>query len=402
MIGRDGDAHIMKWNREQPAILYGSAAREALQKTIASGGEPILLLDSETIKRKIREFSYEFRGAKIYYALKANPHPEIVDLLRSNSCAFEISSQGELEFLFGLKVPPAEIMVGNPLKDCTFIKFAHDSGVDIFAFDSFEEVDKLAKAAPGSKLCLRLSVSNEGSQWPLSKKFGVEREEAIRLLLYARDKSLVPYGVTFHVGSQCIDPRTWINAIKDCKLVWDAVEGKGIKMHLLNIGGGFPVKYIDPVPPLAAISREIMSYVEQNFPEDVELIVTPGRSLVGEAGILVARIIATAERQGERWLYLNVGVFNGLFETVGGIKYPFIITGPELEDRKNGDKTYKYTFAGPSCDSFDVIAREVELVSAEAGDLVHIMSAGAYTTSYASQFDGFPIPKTIFISTFAA
>ncbi|MCD6568308.1 MAG: type III PLP-dependent enzyme [Dehalococcoidia bacterium] len=386
----------MRRNREQQTILYRPAAREALQKNIADGGGPILFLDSEAIKRKSREFRHEFRGAKTYYALKANPHPRIVELLRENSCAFEISSQGELEFLLDLKVPPREIMVGNPLKDRSFIKLAHNSGIGVFAFDSLAEVDKLAQFAPGSKLCVRLSVSNEGSEWPLSKKFGVEREEAIKLLLYARERNLVPYGITFHVGSQCTNPATWVSAIEESKWVWDAAEEKGIKMRMLNIGGGFPVRYIKPVPSLAEISRVVMSSVERNFPEGVELAVTPGRALVGEAGILVARVIAMADRQGERWLYLNVGVFNGLFETVGGIKYPLVVTDPELNDRKNGDGTRKWTLAGPSCDSFDVIAREMELASVEVGDLVHVMSAGAYTTSYASQFDGFPIPRTHF------
>ncbi|MEA3442315.1 MAG: type III PLP-dependent enzyme [Chloroflexota bacterium] len=374
-----------------------ASTEQILQQIARADKTPALIIDKEAVRQKYCEFRDKFKGAKIYYALKANPHPDIVKLLKECGCAFEISSQGELELLLESEIPPREIVSGNPVKDHAFIKFACDNGIELFAFDSYAELEKLSQFAPGCKVCVRLSVSNEGSEWPLSRKFGVEMEEAAHLLLHAEERGLVPYGISFHVGSQCTEPGSWVRAIEKSRQVWDAAAKEGLKLHLLNIGGGFPVKYIKPVPSIGEIARLVMSSVAETFPGDIELIVTPGRALVGEAGTMVAAVIAKAGRNEKKWLYLNVGVFNGLMETVGGIKYSFVSARHKLTYRENNDGATKWTLAGPSCDSFDVIATEVELPEVNIGDIIYITSAGAYTTSYASHFDGFPIPRTYLV-----
>ena len=358
---------------------------------------PTLIINKGTIRQKYQEFFDKFAGAKIYYALKANPHPEIVKLLQDCGCGFEISSQGELELLLGLKIPSGKIISGNPVKELSSIKLAHTRGVELFVFDSYAELEKLSQAASGSKVCVRLAVSNEGSEWPLSKKFGVEIEEAVELLVNAKELGLMPYGIAFHVGSQCTYAEAWAKAIEKSRVVWELAEDRGVRLHLLNVGGGFPIKYIKPVPSIAEIARVTMDSVRKNFPKDIELVVTPGRALVGEAGTLVTTVIAKAARDGEKWLYLNVGVFNGLMETIGGIKYPLATAENHPKTSEGKDKISKWTLAGPSCDSFDVISTEVELPEMDIGDRIYIMSAGAYTTAYASQFDGFPIPRTYFV-----
>jgi len=363
--------------------------QEAIENVLGAEGTPALVIGKRLIKEKYQEFCHQFAGAKIYYALKANPHPGIVELLHELGCGFEISSQGELELLLRLGISPQKIISSNPVKDQVFINSAYSKGINLFAFDSESEIEKLSRFAPGSKVYVRLSVSNEGSEWPLSKKFGVETEEAAELLVQAKEKGLQPYGIAFHVGSQCAKATTWASAIEKSKAVWELARSKGIELHLLNIGGGFPIKYIKPVPSLAEIAQVIRDSVTKAFPENIELVLAPGRALVGEAGTLVATVIAKAVRDGEKWLYLDVGVFNGLMETVGGIKYPMLT--------KKGSKTSKWVLAGPSCDSFDVISIEAELPELEVGDKVYIKSAGAYTTAYASQFDGFLIPKVHFI-----
>ena len=236
---------------------------------------------------------------------------------------------------------------------------------------------------------MRLSVSNEGSQWPLSRKFGVEVEEAVKLLVEAGKRELKPYGVTFHVGSQCTEQATWIKALERSKEVWDSAENLGLKLRVLNIGGGFPIKYADPTPSIVQIAKVVADRIEKMFPKDIEVFVEPGRALVGEAGILVATTIGKGMRNGQKWLYLDVGVFNGLMESIGGIQYSVAVV-------RNGPRS-KWVLAGPSCDSFDVISTEVELTEPEIGDKVYIMSAGAYTTAYASSFNGFSIPKTYFV-----
>jgi ornithine decarboxylase len=366
-----------------------SPGQKAIEKVLDKEETPALIIDKSVIKQKHQEFCRQFAGAEIYYALKANPHPGIVELLQELGCDFEISSQGELELLLRLGVPSQRIISSNPVKDQAFIKSAHACGINLFAFDSSAEIEKLARFAPGSQVYVRLAVSNEGSEWPLSKKFGVETEEAAKLLVQAKKEGLKPYGIAFHVGSQCTVPTTWGKAIEESKMVWELVKDKGIELKLLNIGGGFPIKYLKPVPSIAEIARVIKDTLAKAFPDGVELILAPGRALVGEAGTLIATVMAKAVRASEKWLYLDVGVFNGLMETVGGIKYPMMT--------KKGSKTSQWVLAGPSCDSFDVISTDAELPELDIGDRVYIMSAGAYTTAYASQFDGFPIPKTHFI-----
>jgi ornithine decarboxylase len=216
----------------------------------------------------------------------------------------------------------------------------------------------------------------------------VEAEEAVRLLMEAGRTGLNPYGITFHVGSQCIEQTTWVRALEKSKEVWDSAGRNGLRLRMLNIGGGFPIKYINPAPSIGQIAKVVTDTIERMFPRDIEVFIEPGRALVGEAGILVASVIGKGTRNGERWLYLDVGVFNGLMESVGGIQYPVV--------GRDG-KRNKWVVAGPSCDSFDVISNEVELVEPEIGDKVYIMSAGAYTTAYASNFNGFCIPKTYFL-----
>ena len=363
--------------------------QKAIEKVLDKEETPALIINKTVIKQKYQEFSSQFVRGKIYYALKANPHPGIVELLQERGCDFEISSQGELELLLRLGVPVEKIISSNPVKDQAFIKSAYSSGINLFAFDSSAEIEKLARFAPGSQVYVRLAVSNEGSEWPLSKKFGAEVEEAAELLVQAKRIGLKPYGIAFHVGSQCTNATTWAKAIEKSKVVWELAAERGIGLKMLNIGGGFPIKYLKPVPSIAEIARVIKDTLAEAFPDGVELILAPGRALVGEAGTLIATVMAKAVRASERWLYLDVGVFNGLMETVGGIKYPMMT--------KKGSKTSQWVLAGPSCDSFDVISNEAELPELDIGDRVYIMSAGAYTTAYASQFDGFPIPKTHFI-----
>lgn len=363
--------------------------KEVIKPVLESVETPALVMDKAALRQKYQEFRGEFSDAGIYYALKANPHPEIVMLLHELGCDFEISSQGELDLLLRLAIPPERIISGNPTKESSFIKHAYGSGVSLFAFDSYSEIDKLQELAPGSRVCIRLAVPNDGSEWPLSKKFGVEVDESIELLVAASEKHLIPEGITFHVGSQCTQASTWAKAIEKSSLVWKGVEARGLKLRLLNAGGGFPIRYLKPIPSVAEISSVIEKSIHSSFPEGLRLAVAPGRALVGDAGVLVATVIATAVRDTKKWLYLDVGVFNGLMESVGGIKYPMMT--------EKAGQPVNWTLSGPTCDSFDVISEEVELPDLCVGDRVYIKSAGAYTTAYASQFDGFRIPEIHYV-----
>ena len=350
---------------------------------------PYLLIDKELIKEKVSLIGKKIRNARVFYAVKANPDIEVLRLLNTLGIGFEIASEGELRMLASLGVEPERIITSNPMKTFRFLEEAVDYGIRYFAYDSEAEVEKLMKYAPGSNIYVRLTVPNEGSEWPLSKKYGVELEDAVRLLVLAKEKGLNPVGLTFHVGSQCNNVYNWNSAIEKARELWDLAETGGVKLKVLNIGGGYPITYTKKVVDIETIENKIDKVLRQKFPDDVEIFIEPGRAVVGDAGVFVATVIGKAARGDENWLYIDVGVFNGLMESIGGIKYHYIV-GSRTEPKK-------WTVVGPSCDSFDVIDRDVELPDPEVGNRILIPSSGAYTISYASEFNGFSIPKTILI-----
>lgn len=358
---------------------------------IASSDEtpPYVLIDRDVVLEKVSTIGRNIKNAKLFYAVKANPDREVLAYLNNLGVGFEIASEGELQVLAGMGVGPDRMITSNPIKTQRFLDRAIPYGLNYFAYDSASEVDKLARQAPGCNVYVRLSVPNEGSEWPLSKKFGVELDEASELLLYASEKGLNPIGITFHVGSQCNNIYNWNSAIDKARELWESAEQHGIALRMLNIGGGYPIPYTKKVVEIETIEKKVDRLLSKKFPEDVEVFIEPGRAVVGDAGIFVATVIGKAERGDENWLYIDVGVFNGLMESIGGIKYAYVV-GSRTERKK-------WTIAGPSCDSFDVIDRGVVLPEPEVGNRILILSAGAYTISYASEFNGFSIPKTILI-----
>ncbi|MBF0559204.1 MAG: type III PLP-dependent enzyme [Nitrospirae bacterium] len=351
---------------------------------------PYLLIDKEVVTEKVSQIGKRIRNSKTFYAVKANPDREVLKLLNSLETGFEIASEGELNILASLGVVPERIITSNPMKTFKFLDQAVEYGVRYFAFDTVAEADKLARYAPGCNVYVRLSVPNEGSEWPLSKKFGVEMDEALALLVYAKEKGLVPVGITFHVGSQCNNVYNWNTAVDKARDLWEAAEQQGLKLSLLNIGGGYPIHYTKSVVDIETIEKKVDKVIHQKFPSDIDIYIEPGRAVVGDAGVFVSTVIGKALRGDENWLHIDVGVFNGLMESIGGIKYTYVVGS-----RSSSEKSW--TIAGPSCDSFDVIDRDVELPEPEVGNRILILSSGAYTISYASEFNGFSIPKTILI-----
>ena len=353
---------------------------------------PFLLIDGDTVKEKASLIGRYIKRSKVFYAVKANPDFEILRFLNQLKVGFEISSEGELEILSILGVEPERIISSNPVKSLKFLDLAASYGINYFSYDSDDEIEKLSNLVPHSNVYVRLSVPNEGSEWPLSKKFGVELDKAAGLLFAAKDKGLNPIGITFHDGSQCTNAYNWYIAIDKAKALWSMAEKAGIKLTLLNIGGGYPINYTKHVISIDSIEKTVNSLISDNFPEDIEVHIEPGRAVVGDAGVLVTTVIGKATRSDEDWLYIDVGVFNGLMESVGGIKYSYIV-----ESHKHGRSKRRWTLAGPSCDSFDVIDKNLALPEPNIGNLILILSSGAYTISYASEFNGFSIPKTILI-----
>lgn len=356
---------------------------------------PLLFLDFSHINTTYSRFVHAFPGGLIYYAVKANANPDILRLVVGRGGGLEIASLAELERALAAGATGAQIICSNPIKNPTFLRRMHAVGVYAMVVDSSFEVDKIAQYAPGSRVYVRLSVDNSGAVLPLAGKFGVDGTQALALCDQARALGLQPIGLSFHVGSQCLSPENWVNAIRACGETWRAASEAGHRFYFLDIGGGFPAgHYHTPsIPTIEAIGATVMATVASEIPTtpNLMLVLEPGRGLVGEAGRLLTTVVGQAQRGAETWLYLDAGVFNGLMETYEG--FPPVVR-PLSEEGATRETRY-YTLAGPSCDSCDVVARQIALPEVRIGERLVFYDAGAYTSEYAAAFNGFPVPQVI-------
>lgn len=359
-----------------------SHVRDALQQGYS---KPFLLIDTGIIRNKVRRFRAAMPRVHPHYAVKANPDPRVLEVLIEEGAGFEIASISELDLLLGLGVPAAEIYYSNPVKSRDYIRHAAERGVEWFALDSVEELRKIVSIKPDAKLYVRIEAPNVGSDWPLSGKFGVRAQEVEAILAEAVALKADLAGVTFHVGSQCRNPENWRVGIQSAKRVFKKMRLAGLKPRLLNIGGGFPVRHVKPIPSIEKIA-EVVNYALRDVPQSVRVMAEPGRYFVSDAGFFVCRVVGATTRSGKRWMYWDAGVFGGVIETTEGLRYDV------LTDRTG--KLVPWNIAGPTCDSVDVCMRdELFPEDMQEGDFIYIANAGAYTTAYASNFNGFPLPE---------
>jgi len=361
---------------------------------------PVLFMSKDIIRDKVKQVQAIMPGLEVYYATKPNPHPEILKTIVEQGAGLEVASLNEFKKALDIGVPIEKIISSHPLKPIEFIKFAYEKGLKTFVFDSTSELDKIAEYAPGSKVVLRLSVDNTGADWSLSEKFGVRSSQALELFEYARGKGLESYGLTFHVGSQCLDVNNWGNALIICKEVLDILKKNGMELGLINLGGGIPSKYVKEIPSVDQIKENINKTIKDVFNDhypNLKFQIEPGRGFVGEAGIIMSNVIALAKRGVENWLILDVGVYNGLFDAIVDFEYE-IVSEKELNNLVQKEEMVPFAIAGPTCDSIDIIAKEYEMPkNTQVGDKVFVLSAGAYTTAIATKFNNFDPPETVFI-----
>ena len=358
---------------------------------------PCLALDLGRVEDNYRELCSSLPSATAHYAVKACPEPAVLATLAGAGAAFDIASPGELDLCLDLGIAADRIAYGNTIKKQSAIAYAYERGVRLFTFDCEVELHKLAVAAPGAQVVCRLLVDGSGAQWPLSRKFGCDRHEAAALLRQAATLGFDPAGLSFHVGSQQPHPGRWTAAIHVAASVFDSLHADGVHLHLLNLGGGFPARYIDAVAPLPVFGEEIEAAIADAFADDPPRIMCePGRSIVADAGILRSEVVLVSrKRESRRWVYLDVGRFSGLAETEGeAIAYP-------IRTSRDGGPVAPVILAGPSCDSVDVLY-EQRLYSLPLdlapGDTLDFLAAGAYTTSYATAaFNGFSPPATYWL-----
>ena len=357
---------------------------------------PCLVVDLDVIAAAYDLLARYLSIASIYYAVKANPAAEIVAMLADRGSRFDVASPAEIALCLANGATPDRLSFGNTIKKERDIAFAYERGIRLFAFDSEAELDKLARQAPGARVFCRILVSCEGADWPLSRKFGCTPEMAVTLLRQASERGLDPYGVSFHVGSQQTDLSQWDGAIGAAAQMFNLLAEADINLRMVNIGGGFPARYRGAVSPIEHYAGAVTAALTKHFGNHLpEIIVEPGRSLVGDAGIIQSEVVLISDKGDggdKRWVYLDVGKFNGLAETMGeSIKY-------RIETPGRAGPEGPVVIAGPTCDSADILYEVTEYrlpLGLEVGDKVEILSTGAYTASYASVgFNGFPPLRT--------
>jgi len=375
-----------------PLERYISAERFERIKRFASGRPtPLLIIDLDHIELKYKELTSCMPFADIFYAMKANPMNEILLLLNRLGSNFDVASRYELDQLIGLGIDPKRVSFGNTIKKREDIAYFYQQGVEYFATDSEFDLINIAETAPKAKVFFRILTEGTGADWPLSRKFGAHSDLIYNLILKSVDLGLTPWGISFHVGSQQRDIGQWDDAIARVKYLFDAVAEEGIELRMINIGGGFPANYVDPTFTMKEYAAEIGRYLREDFGDALpQIIIEPGRSLVADAGVLVSEVILLSQKTKSnlyRWIFLDVGKFGGLIETINeSIKYPIYF-------EKEG-MSQEIIIAGPTCDSMDILYEHYKYHMPDTvrpGDKAYIFTTGAYTQSYSSiNFNGFP------------
>lgn len=345
---------------------------------------PFLLVDSNIIRQKARRFKAAMPRVHPHYAVKANPDARVLTALIEENVGFEIASIAELDLLMQLGVPAAEIFYSNPMKSRAYLEYAASKGVEWYVLDSVEELRKIVSVKPDAKMYLRIDTPNIGSDWPLAGKFGTHLGDIHEIIHEAVELKADLAGVTFHVGSQCRNPQNWRVGIERAKKVFADMQMAGLNPRLLNIGGGYPVRHVKPIPSIEIIA-DVINEAIADLPDNIRIMAEPGRYLVSDSAYFVCRVVGNATRNGKRWMYWDAGMFGGVIEITEGLRYEI------LTDRKGSN--IPWSVAGPTCDSVDILVHDLMLPNdVQEGDFIYIPNAGAYTTAYASNFNGFPLP----------
>ncbi|MGB7318704.1 MAG: type III PLP-dependent enzyme [Planktotalea sp.] len=373
--------------RAQTPVLFDRAsdfiARNVFER-------PTLVLDLARVEVQYDALKAGLGDASIHYAVKANPDARIIAALLAKGSHFDCASRAEIELCLSQGARADQISFGNTIKRATDIAFAASKGISLLAADAPEELEKIAAHAPDARVYLRVIVENSQADWPLSRKFGAAGGHVLSLLEQGRALGLSMVGLSFHVGSQTRKSVYWGPVLDQIAKVWENAQQAGFELGLLNIGGGFPAFYGEAVDAPTNYAADVIRQVRARF-GDVQIIAEPGRGMVAEAGHIVAEVLLVARKSpldAHRWVFLDIGKFSGLAETMDeAIRYEFVTA-------KDGSDTGPCILAGPSCDSADVLYEKTPVQlpkSLASGDRIIVRNCGAYTTTYASiGFNGFP------------
>lgn len=373
----------------------------ALLKELAlKHGTPLFIVDHDAIRDSYASFKRYLPRVQAYYAVKANPDPAILRTLYAIGASFDVASIAEFNLVYDnirSLNPEArqnfiwdKVIYSNPIKDRRTLEEL-DPYKPLVAFDNQEEIAKIRKHAPHAGLTLRIRVPNTGSMVELSSKFGASPSEAVSLISRAHDAGLTVEGLGFHVGSQCTNFENYVQALSTAASIIEEAAASGFSLRLLDIGGGFPVRYDRHVRPFRELAKILRAELDRLFPKTLEILAEPGRFMVAKSATLVAEVIGKSEREGKRCYYLN----DGIYHTFSGILFDHCQY--HLKTFKKGPKRISAVF-GPTCDALDTISQAEELPELQLGDLVYSENIGAYSHASSTYFNGFPPAQVIHIN----
>ena len=363
-------------------------------------GTPVFILDHKKIRENYREFREALPRVQAYYAVKANSNPEIVKTLYKMGASFDVASLPEFMIVHtnirNLSKKKRQDFIWDKIIYANTIKQEEtlrklDQYKPLVTYDNIAELHKIKKHCPHAGLVLRIRVPNTGSMVELSSKFGAHPGEAVDLILEAFKTGLVVEGISFHVGSQCNNFENYMQAIQLASSILKEAESRGHKINILDIGGGFPVKYNSKVKSFKTLARKLNAEIDRLFPKTMEILAEPGRFMVANAATLVTKIIGKAVRDGKTCYYLDDGVYH----TFSGIVFDHCVY--PLKAFKDGEKKLCSVF-GPTCDAFDTISVAEELPELEIGDYLYAENIGAYSIASSTYFNGFPPAKVVHIN----
>ena len=353
-----------------------------VERLAAEYGSPLLVLSLEQVKKNYELLKKHMPRVQVHYAIKANPHPEILRVMKEMDSCFDVASDGEIRTLHDMGVEGERLIYANPVKTGAGLKACNECGVHKMTFDSASEIAKIQSACPGTTVLLRLRIDNSSAHVDLNKKFGAARENALDLMLKARDAGLDMAGIAFHVGSQTVSAEPYLHALDIARELFEEAKVAGLELRILDIGGGFPIPEPKVKFNLPEMLQQINARLDEDFP-NIEIWSEPGRYICGTAVNLITSVIGVTERGGHPWYFLDEGLY-GTFSGVIFDQWDF-----KLISFKEGKERVAATFAGPSCDSMDIMFRGRMTVPLEVGDLLLVPSCGAYTSASATTFNGF-------------
>jgi len=373
----------------------------AFKQLATRHGTPLVVIDHDIIRRNYAAFRKHLPKVQCYYAVKANPAPEIVRTLYKAGASFDVASMPEFMTVYDniRKLPKKKqqafiwdkIIYANPTKPKETL-LALDKYKPLVTFDNLTELEKIRRFAPRAGVVLRLAVANTGSQCELSNKFGCATGEAVDLILAAFKLGLVVEGISFHVGSQCTNFQNFVQALNTAAaIIKEAKARDGHEIKILDIGGGFPAPYNQHVRPFSELARVINAEIDRLFDKHIQIIAEPGRFLVATAATSVARVIGKAVREGKRCYYIDDSVYH----TYSGIIFDHCLY--PLKAFKTG-RTEMCAVFGQTCDGLDVISQSELLPRLDVDDLVYSENIGAYSNASATWFNGFPPAKVLHVN----